>query len=196
MRRRLAIAMVWGGLAFLGAAHQARAQGPDAKNEAGTAYTLGKWKLVNTALFAVALGYLLYRAAPAFFNARSADIQKAIKDATGLKMEADFRSSEIDRKMASLADEVARLRAQSAAEMEREHQRVLAETQSGLTRIDKNVQAEIDAFRQRGERRVRQQTGLAALRLAERRLRPEAGSAEPEELVQDFVRAVGQGNAS
>ena len=162
-------------------------------NEAGEANTLGRWKLVNFALFAIGFGYLIYRYAPAFFNARSADIQKAIRDATGLQMEADFRSSEMDRKMASLAGEVQKLRDQSAAHMEIEHQRVDNETQAELARIESNVQAEIETFRQRGLRRVRQQTSRAALELASRRLRPEPGSGEQEELVQDFVHAVEQG---
>ncbi len=80
-----------------------------------------RWKIINTALFVIGLGWFLWKYGPAFFNARSADIQKAIKDATGLKLEADFRYSEIDRKMATLADEVRRMREQASRELEREH---------------------------------------------------------------------------
>ena len=90
------------------------------------------WKIVNFAIFAAALGFALVKYAPGFFNARSADIEKAIKDATGLKMDADFRYSEVDRKMANLAGEVDKLRAQSKAEMDREHQRLLAQTKYEL----------------------------------------------------------------
>jgi F0F1-type ATP synthase membrane subunit b/b' len=159
-------------------------------NEAGEANTIGKWKLINFTLFAIGFGYLIYRYAPAFFNARSADIQKAIRDATGLKMDADFRSSEMDRKMATLAEEVKKLRDQSAVHMELEHQKVENETQAELARIENNVRAEIEAFRQRGLRRVRQQTSRAALELASRRLQPQPGSPEQEELIQDLVHAV------
>src|SRR5581483_9138661 len=151
------------------------------------------WKIVNTAIFVIGLAYLIRKYAPAFFNARSADIQKAIKDAMGLKIEAEFRYSEIDRKMATLTDEVKRMRAQSAAEMEREHQRVRNETAMEIEHIHKNVAAEMEALRKEGRRQVRQQTAQLALQLAERRLRDRFASSASEGLVQDFVQLIERG---
>ena len=92
-----------------------------------------RWKIANTLIFAIGLGYLIAKYAPAFFNARSGEIQKAIQDATGLKIEAEFRSSEIDRKMAGLAEEVKKLRQQYADELEREHERFRHETEARNT---------------------------------------------------------------
>src|ERR1700756_2411018 len=74
---------------------------------------VGIWKLINSAIFAVLLGWFLWKYAPRFFNARSADIQRAIKEATGLKLDADYRYSEIDRKMALLGEEVQKMREQA-----------------------------------------------------------------------------------
>ena len=196
MRRHIGLAVLWGGLAFLGGTHDLSAQ--QQKRALGTdeaSGRVGKWKIINTLLFAAGLGYLIYRSAPGFFNARSADIQKAIQDATGLKMDADFRSSEIDRKMASLSEEVTKLREQSAADIEREHQRLREETQEGLQHIENNVNAEIEAFRQRGVQRVRQRTAQAAFELAAQRLREQAGTGEAEESVQDFIHVVEQGRS-
>src|SRR5579884_430265 len=58
---------------------------------------VGRWKVINTAIFAVLLGWYIAKKAPRFFQARSSDIQRAIQEATGLKLEADYRHSEIDR---------------------------------------------------------------------------------------------------
>ena len=113
------------------------------------------WKLINTGLFAIAFGYLLWKSAPRFFNARSADIQRAIKDATGLKMNADLRYSEADRKMATLPDEVKRLRAQAAAEMEREHARIQHDTEQEIQHIRRNIQFESDALRSESRDQIR-----------------------------------------
>src|SRR5581483_7324992 len=107
------------------------------------------WKVVNTALFVIGLGWLMWKYGPSFFNTRSASIQKAIQDATGLKIEADFRYSEIDRKMAGLADEVRKIRQQAAIELERDHARFREETRLEIEHIHHNVQADIDAFRRR-----------------------------------------------
>ncbi len=195
MRRHLGFAVLWGALAFFAGPHGVSAQQKRMVGTDEASGRVGKWKIINTVLFAAGLGYLIYRSAPGFFNARSADIQKAIQDATGLKMDADFRSSAIDRKMASLSDEVKKLREQSAADMEREHQRVQEDTQQGLRRIENNVNAEIEAFRQRGVRRVRQRAAQAAFELAAQRLQAQAGTGEAEESVQDFIHVVEQGRS-
>ena len=188
MRRRLLAACVWGGLLLSVGAQVAFAKGSDEQisEPAGDM----KWKVINTALFVIGLGYLLRRSAPAFFNARSADIQKAIKDATGLKIEADFRYSEIDRKMATLTEEIGRMRAQSAAAMEREHERMRQDTAVETQRLQHNVAAELEAFRNEGIRKVRQQTAQAAFALAEQRLRDKLTGAESDDRVHDFVQLV------
>ena len=80
---------------------------------------VGIWKLINSAIFAVLLGWFLWKYAPRFFNARSADIQRAIKEATGLKLDADYRYSEIDRKMALLGEEVQKMREHARMEVPR-----------------------------------------------------------------------------
>ena len=152
-----------------------------------------RWKIINTLIFVVFLGWLIRKYAPAFFNARSADIQKAIKDATGLKIEADFRYSEIDRKMAGLADEIQKLRQQMQVEMERDHERLRHETGMEIEHIRHNVRAEIEAFQQEGMEQVRQRTTQLAMQLAERRLAEQYQSSEPEDLFRDFIHLVEHG---
>lgn len=192
MRRRLLQAVVCAGL-FCVCAGYVGAQEPTQEENNAPENTLGPWKIANTLLFAAFLGFVLYRTAPKFFNARTADIQKAIKDATGLKLEADFRYSEIDRKMATLSDEVKRMRDESAREMEREHQRVQRETESEIARLHQNIANEIDAFRKDGTRQVRKRIALAAIERAEQQLRERISGTEPEDLVQGFIHAVEKG---
>ena len=151
-----------------------------------------KWHIINSAIFAACLGFAIWKLAPAFFNARSADIQKAIKDATGLKMQADFRYSEIDRKMATLPEEVKRMREQSRIEMEREHERRRQESAEELEHINKNITAEIQALRSEATDQIRQRTAQLALRLAERQLR-DTGPSSNSQLFQDFLHLVERG---
>jgi F-type H+-transporting ATPase subunit b len=151
---------------------------------------LMKWKIVNFAIFAGLLGFAIVKTAPAFFNARSADIQKAIKDATGLKLDADLRYSEVDRKMANLAGEVDKIRAEAKVEMQREHDRMIKESEQELERIHKNLAAEIEALRAEGTLQVRRHTTHLALDLAERRLRDRFSAANSEDVVQDFIKLV------
>ncbi|MCU1292163.1 MAG: hypothetical protein JWP08_1013 [Bryobacterales bacterium] len=194
MALRFLHASVWRGLLLLGSTGAVFAQESEG-GVSGPSDTLGPWKIANTVIFVAILGYFLYKKAPAFFNARSADIQRAIREATGLKMEADLRYSAMDRKMATLADEVKRLRDQSAADMEREHRRRQQETEDGIRRIQANLAAQIQAFRQAGIRSLRAQTSQAAVDLAARRLQEQAGRNVPEESMQEFIHLVEKGKS-
>ena len=153
-----------------------------------------KWHLVNTGIFAVLLGLALAKLGPRFFNARSADIQKAIKDATGLKIQADFRSSEIDRKMATLPEEVERMRLEARQAMEREHERRKAETQQHLRQIESSLAGEIAGMRADGAQLIRQAALRAAFRLAEQRARERAGERDGHFWTDDFVNLVERGS--
>jgi len=153
------------------------------------------WKIVNTAIFAAFLAFLIAKYGPKFFQARSLAIQKAIEEATGLKIEAEFRHSEIDRKMASLPEEINKLRAQEALERERAHEIFRQETESAIAHIWHNAQAEIEACRQEGMRRVRRRTAELALQVAERRIRERFRDAEPQEFVDEFLHLVQRGKA-
>ena len=153
-----------------------------------------RWKIINFALFLIGLGYLIAKFAPRFFNARSADIQKAIQDATGLRIDAEFRYSEIDRKMATLPDEIKRMRDQAAAEMERAHQRFRHETDLEIAHIHRNTQAEIEALRSEAAAHLRRHTAQLALKSAEQRLRDRFLAQDQSPFLGDFIRLVERGN--
>ena len=153
-----------------------------------------RWKVINTILFVIGFGWLIARYAPRFFNARSLAIQKAIKDATGLKIDADFRYSEIDKKMATLPEATKKLRENAAEAMRRQEDTFRRQTEAELAHIQHNVAAEIDAFRSEGIRTIRKQTSDRALSIAERRLRDRFAAGEPPELVGDFVHLVQRGD--
>ena len=155
---------------------------------------VGIWKILNFLLFAAGLGWAIWKYAPAFFNARSADIQKAIEDATGLKIEADFRRSDIDKRMANISAEIAQLEQQGNIEMEREHQRLLGQGDEELEHIRKQVAAELEGFRYDGMLALRRQTAQRAIDSASRKLQDRFASGEPGDLLQDFVHLVERGH--
>ncbi len=156
-----------------------------------------RWHLINSVIFAAGFAYAIWKYSPAFFNARSSEIQKAIQDATGLKIQADFRYSEMDRKMATLPREVARLREQSKAEMEREHRRRSDETEHELRTIHASLQAQIAASREEGVHQIQRTAALKALESAERQLQDRANTGGDgvmnEGLLTDFIHLVERG---
>jgi F-type H+-transporting ATPase subunit b len=151
------------------------------------------WKIANFAIFAGGIGYAIFKSAPRFFNARSADIQKAIQDATGLKLNADLRYSEIDRRMANLSSEVGKLRAEAQYEMQREHARMNSQTREEIAYIQRSTKAEIEALRGEGADKLRAHATQEALALAETRLRARFAASDQKDLLQDFLRLVERG---
>ena len=186
MPRRLLFLLLLAGLTMWGAPEPA-------KTEAAKEDGILIWKIVNFAIFAGGIGYLIAKYSPAFFNARSSDIQKAIQDATGLKLNADLRYSEIDRKMANLASEVSKLRAEAQEEMEREHARMIAQTREEIAYIDRSTIAEIEALRAEGADKLRVHVSREALDLAEARLRERFAASDQKDLLRDFVQLVDRG---
>jgi F0F1-type ATP synthase membrane subunit b/b' len=147
-------------------------------------------KFFNTGLFFAFLGWLIYKYAPKFFQARSLTIQKAIEEATGLKIEAEFRHSEIDRKMATLPEEIRKLRAQEAAERQRDHSRFQRETENAIAHLWRNAEAEIEAYWLQGMRRVRERTADLALQFAEQHVPQRFGPRQSEQSVRDVIHLV------
>jgi len=186
MPRRFLLLFLLAGLSLLQA--QEPANGEPQGEESNTV-----WKIANFAIFAAGMGYALVRYAPSFFNARSADIQKAIQNATGLKLNADLRYSEMDRKMANLSSEVGRLRAEAQAEMEREHARMNAQTREEIAYIQRSTAAEIETLRGEGADKLRGHATHEALALAEARLRARFAASDQKDLVNDFVQLVERG---
>lgn len=164
-----------------------------AQREAALEDRLFGWKLANFAILVAGLGYLVAKSAPGFFNARSEEIQRAIKDATGLKIDADFRSSEMDRRMSTLAAEVQKIRDEAKAEMDRESARIDLETRNALTRIQEHTTREIEALRYQTSLSVRDHAIQLATDLAISRLRDHPERMDQDQLIRAFTRDVLEG---
>jgi F-type H+-transporting ATPase subunit b len=148
------------------------------------------WKWVNFAVLLGGLGYLAAKNAPAFFSARTADIQKAIKDATGLKIEAEFRASEIDRKMATLEAEIRRMRDASRAEMSQESARIDHDTSVALDKIHEHTAREIEALQHQARNTLREHAAQLAVTLAAERMRERMTSDDRAHLIDAFIQSV------
>lgn len=190
MRRPVLLTLVCAGLFFVCGLTPAKAQSAQEYSAIDKVTPL-KW--ANSLIFYAGLAYLIYRYGPPFFNARSADIQKAIEEATGLKIQGEFRHSEADRKMAMLPAEIKKMQQQHDEALAREHERVQQDTESEIQRMHANVTAEIAALRNEGTRRIRQRTAVSAVDLAERRLQERLASDDGNYL-PDFLRAIERGS--
>lgn len=114
-----------------------------AGHEEGSSTSELVWKIVNFAILGGGLGYLIGKHAPGFFRNRSQAIQKSIQEAMAIKAEAEAKASEIERRIGQLDVEIRALRQAAALDMQREAERIRAETSAAIEKLRKQAEQEV-----------------------------------------------------
>jgi len=146
------------------------------------------WKWANFAILAVGLGYLMAKTLPAVFTSRSTEIHKGISESQQMKQDAERRSAEMDARLSALGADIERFRAQSAAEMQQEGDRIGRETAAQIKKIEQQAAGEIESVGKSVRRQLKEYAAELALGLAEERLRTRMDGATESALVDGFVR--------
>ncbi len=145
------------------------------------------WKVVNFAILAAGLGYLLVKYLPPFFSSRTSSIQKEITDAQTLKQESEQRSAAILKRVSSLAADIEAFRVQSRAEMEREGERIREEAAAHIRKLNAQAQTEIESAGKTARRELRVYAADLALDLAGQRIHSRLNADIEAGLVDRFV---------
>jgi len=145
------------------------------------------WKWANFAILAAGLGYLIGKNAGPFFKSRTQEIQSGIADATRVRVEAEARASEIERRVSNLSAEVAQLRAQSKDEIAREGERVRTETEASMKKMQAQAQAEIASAGKHASHDLKAYSANLALELAEQQLKDRMTPPVQQQLTAAFI---------
>ena len=154
------------------------------------------WKWANFLILAGALGWLIAKNAPQFFQSRTEEIQKGIATAAKLKQEAEERAAKVELRMASLQAEIEHLRGDAKAEMAKEAERLRQETEQYIARIQSRGEQEIAAISKHAEKDLRAFSAQLAIQLAEERIRARMSSETQNALVDAFLSQLDRRPAS
>lgn len=169
--------------------HGAQAVGGKTEHaEAEGEGNLEVWKWANFVILAGILGWMIGKSAPAFFRARTEEIQKGISEASRLKEEADARAAKMEIKMASLHTEIDQLRTEAKAEMAKEADRVRQETGQHLARLQAHGEQEIAALSAHAQKELKAHAAELAVWLAEQRIRDRMSGESQNVLFDGFLR--------
>jgi F-type H+-transporting ATPase subunit b len=146
------------------------------------------WKWANFLILAAGLGYLIRKHAPAFFQQRSQEIQQGISEATKTKQEAEARAAAIERRLASLESEIAKLRASAHQEIAAEGGRISRETVHRLQRIQAQSAREIELMSRAASAELRKYSAELALDLAQQRIRSRMTKETQDSLADKFLQ--------
>jgi F0F1-type ATP synthase membrane subunit b/b' len=145
------------------------------------------WKWINFAILVAGLGYLIGKAAPAYFQARRDEIQKALIDAAREIQDAEAKAADLDSRFSGIQKEAEQLRQEAKAMMAAEAERIRQETERHLTRIQEQTTQEIVLMSRVARDDLRKYSAGLALDLAEQRIRTRVNAEAESGLVDDFL---------
>lgn len=145
------------------------------------------WKWANFAILAGVLGWLIARNAGPFFRSRTEAIQSGIREAALAREEAEKRAAGIESRVANLSAEVEDLRRQSREEINREGERVRAETEVQIRKIQAQAEAEIASAAKHASQELKAYSAQLALGMAEQQIRNRMTPQAQDQLTDTFV---------
>jgi len=145
------------------------------------------WEIANFVILAGFLGYMISKHAPKFFQARSEQIQRSLAEATKAKQDAERRVAEMERRIASLGEEIKRMRAGMRHEMAAEAERIRLETERRIRRVQEQAEQDIESMIKTARRELQMYSAGLALSLAEEQLKGRITSDVENNLVTSFV---------
>lgn len=148
------------------------------------------WNAVNFAVLAGALGYFILKKAGAFFASRNAEIRRGIEEAWRLRKDAEARYAEIEQRLGNIGADIDNLRKQAGEESAAEGDRVRAETERDMKKIQAQAEQQIAAAGKAARQELRAYAAGLAIELAEKKIRerltPDSDNALVDAMLHDL----------
>ena len=145
------------------------------------------WKWPNFLLLAGLLGYLIRKHGAPLLQSRSEQIRQDLEAGQKAKVEAEAIAASVEAKMANLDRVVAELRAAAHADLERETERIRAEAETAMSRIEQHTAIEIVSIGKHTQLELRQYAAELAMDLAERKIRERMSPDVQSTLLDNFA---------
>jgi F-type H+-transporting ATPase subunit b len=149
------------------------------------------WQWANFVVLAGLVVYMARKAGAPFFNARAAEIRKGIDEAEKIKAESNAKIAAINSKLGRLDAEIASLRETASGERRAAEQRIKAETQQQLDRINSHCQSEIETAGKAERIALQRYAAQLAMSLAEGKVRARKSANTDDALIQAFINGLG-----
>lgn len=149
-------------------------------------------RLVNFAILAGSLGYLLKSPIATYLRDRDAQIRTDLVEAAKMKQSAAAQIDEIDRKMKALPSELEALRAQGAQEIASEEERIRAAAAAERDRLLEQARRDIDLQVKIAERDLVSHAATLAVGVATERIKNAITDEDQKRLVDRYVKQIQQ----
>ncbi len=149
------------------------------------------YKIINFAILAVALGYVLRKPMAEFFTGRSESIRKALEEGRAALKESQAKLDAVEDKLKHLEEEIAAFRTSAEKEMQAERRRMTEETAREADKILEAARIRIETATRGAKLQLQAFTAQQALELAERMIRERLDEPSRQRLVSQFIETLG-----
>jgi F-type H+-transporting ATPase subunit b len=146
--------------------------------------------ILNFAVIFFAIGGLLRKMLPGYFNGRTATIQKGIEEARKMSEDARRRLADVEGRLSRLDIEIAGMRKEADENAKAEEQRLLAAGEEERRRIVISAEQEIEMAANAARRELKTYVAELAVQLAEKKIRVTKDT--DEALVRAFTAQLGK----
>jgi F-type H+-transporting ATPase subunit b len=149
-------------------------------------------QLLNFAIYAAGLFFVLKGALSAIFKTRKVELETLLSQAERDKAEADAQMKELEAKMAGLEGELAGILAKAESDAEVEKQRVIEAAKAEAEQILAQAQTEIGNQKRLAEQELRALVAELAVEGAATRLEAKLTGAEAAKALDRAIQKIGQ----
>jgi F-type H+-transporting ATPase subunit b len=146
--------------------------------------------IINFAILAAGLGWVVRKVLPNGFAPRTAEIQKSIEEARKASAEASTRLAEIEGRLARLDTEIAAIRTAAEADFTVEEQRIKAAAEQDAKNVIAAAEQEIAAASRVAQRELKSFVADLAVTLAEKKIKVD--DTTDQALVRSFAAELGK----
>ncbi|HTX39625.1 MAG TPA: ATP synthase F0 subunit B [Bryobacteraceae bacterium] len=150
--------------------------------------SLTLWNWANFLVLAGVIVYVAVRNGGPYFAARSRQIRKDMLEAGDVRKEAEERAAVVEHKLANLATDIARLKAESEQERHAETERLRQHRAAERAKIQAHAEREIESAGKAARLELKRYAAVLAVDLAEQKIRAGMTSPIQDALVRTFVR--------
>lgn len=146
-----------------------------------------------TITFLIFVGVLVFFGRPAikrYLENRADTVEKAIAEARRAKENAEKRAAEAEAKLAALAGEVDKMKAEFTAQGKLEAERIAAAADDMAKKIARDAEDTIVAETERAREALRVEAGKLALQMAEERIKGLLSAADDERLKTSLIQGL------
>ncbi|MBA7655240.1 MAG: ATP synthase F0 subunit B [Candidatus Aminicenantes bacterium] len=144
-------------------------------------------KAVNFIVLFGGLAYFLYKPIRNFLQKRSQEIEQGLKEAGDAQREAELKLREANARLATLEDEIEKLKKEAEIEGRKEREKVIQLAQQEAERIKYFAKQEIEMLMRAGIQDLKQYTAELASALAEERIKKKMSPEDQSFLIDKSI---------